>query len=253
LDFPTWKELYDSELQGLFALIAVPAIFLLYRQSRGRPLGGVLPAAARFVDAYAIVFAIETILDPLISGLLARTLNLSDGPGATILLVVFVLLGDFRVYLLVFALLAIARGAPWTAALVPAAAWSTLVPLVAFGANRALHAVAPGVGDGSIWLIYESLFTAVALLWRGPLLAARAPATHPGLHRYLRGVLLYVVVYYVCWLCADLLIQVGGSDVGWLLRVLPNQLYYAFWVPVVFFWFFAPRYQSTSTSTQASR
>ena len=60
-------------------------------------------------------------------------------------------------------------------------------------------------------------------------------------------------MYYAGWLFADLLIQIGGFDFGWLIRVIPNQLYYAFWVPVVFFAFFARRYASTSTSTQAVR
>lgn len=254
LNFSTWKELYDSDLQGFYALIAVPVLFLIYRMVRGRPSGGgALPAGARFVDGYAVVFAIQTILDPVITGQLTRALGISDGVGGTVLLTLFVLLGDFRVYVLVFGLLAIARGRRWTDGLGVAAAWTTAVPIVAYSANAALHAAVPGLNSGSIWLIYETLFAAVALTLRARLVPARVPPAQPGLRSYLRDGLLYVAIYYASWALADVLTQIGGLDVGWLVRVLPNQLYYALWVPAAFFAFFAPRYQSTSTSTQAAR
>ena len=40
---------------------------------------------------------------------------------------------------------------------------------------------------------------------------------------------------------------------GWALRIVPNQLYYAFFIPVIWLRFFSPRYASTSESTQHSR
>jgi hypothetical protein len=43
-----------------------------------------------------------------------------------------------------------------------------------------------------------------------------------------------VAVYYALWATADLLIRYGGIDAGWLLRALPNQLYYAFWIPFAY-------------------
>src|SRR5262245_16887866 len=91
LEFATWQELYRSELQGLWGLIAVPLLFLLFRFARGRPRGGVLPAAAAFADGYAIAFGIETVIDPVVGGPLARALGIADGFGATVLLVLFVL------------------------------------------------------------------------------------------------------------------------------------------------------------------
>jgi hypothetical protein len=254
LHFSTWKELYDSDLQSVYALIPIPVLFLIYRMVRGRPSGaGALPAGAGFVDGYAIVFAIQTILDPIITGPLVRALGISGGVGGTVLLVLLVLLGDFRVYLLVFGLLAIAAGRRWNDGLGVAAAWTTAVPIVAYAANAAAHAAAPGLDPNSIWLIYETLFAAVALLLRARLVPARVPPAQPGLRAYLRDALLYVAIYYASWAFADVLIQVGGLDVGWLVRVLPNQLYYALWVPAAFFAFFAPRYRSTRTSTQAAR
>ena len=253
MSFATWQALYDSEQQGFYALIAAPALFLIYRLVRGRPTGGLLPAAASFVDAYAVVFAVETILDPVIGGPVAHALGIADGPVATVLLVLFVLLGDFRVYLLLFALLAVAAGRRWTVAIGRAAAWTLIVPASAYAANRALHAVVSSADPSSIWPIYETLFLAIALLLRARIVDTRVVPLRPALHRYLRAVLLYVAVYYALWLVADLLIQIGGFDIGWLLRVLPNQLYYALWVPVVYGAFFSRWYQSTRASTQAAR
>ena len=55
--------------------------------------------------------------------------------------------------------------------------------------------------------------------------------------RILRSLCGYVAVYYALWAGSDLLILYGGIDAGWLLRALPNQLYYAFWVPAVYYSF----------------
>jgi hypothetical protein len=251
LEFATWQDLYRSELQGLWGLIAVPLLFLLYRLARGRPHGGVLPAASSFVDGYAIVFGIETVIDPVVGGPLARALGIADGFGATVLLVLFVLLGDFRVFLLLFGLLAVADGRPWSAALARSAAWTAVVPVSAYLANAALHTAVPAIGPDSIWPIYESLFAALALILRARV--ARTPATPPALRAYLRAVLLYVAVYYALWVVADLMIQIARLDAGWLLRIVPNQLYYAWWIPAVYWAFFSRWYQSTSASTQAPR
>ena len=63
----------------------------------------------------------------------------------------------------------------------------------------------------------------------------------------------YVAVYYALWATADLLILGTGRDVAWALRIVPNQLYYAWYLPFVYWRFFARRYSATSTSTHASR
>jgi hypothetical protein len=51
----------------------------------------------------------------------------------------------------------------------------------------------------------------------------------------------YVAVYYALWALADVLILVGRLDAGWGLRVIPNQLYYALYLPFVYFRFFSRR------------
>jgi hypothetical protein len=206
---------------------------------RGRPGHPLRADAAGFVDAYAIAFALETMLDPVATGPVTRALGLTAGT-STAVLVLFVLLGDFRVYLLVFALIAIAHGHRWTAAVPLAAAATCAVPLVAYTLDALLHRAVAGVADNSIWMVYEGLFVAVALAVRAYAVPRRGVAD-ARLAAYLRALLLYVAVYYALWASIDVLIQLAGLDVGWLLRVLPNQLYYSAWVPVVFFGFFSRR------------
>jgi hypothetical protein len=248
-----WSAVYATDLQGCWALLPVPALYLACRALGWRPRGGgALAPAAPFVDGYAVAFAIETLLDPLITGPLLRSFGYAGTPLATAVMIAFVLLGDFRVYLLVFALLAIAAGRGWRDAVPVAAGWTVLVPAIAYPLAAAVRAAAPAADANTIWLVYESLFTAVALILARAL-PRRVAAGAPALRGVVRAALVYAAVYYALWAAADALIQLGGLDAGWLLRIVPNQLYYAFWIPFVVWRFFAPRYAATSASHQASR
>ena len=259
----SWREVYASDLQGVVGVSIVPALFLVHLAvtKRRDAHGAVLPLAARFVRGYALLFALETILDPIASGPLMRALGLADGPMPTIVMVAFVLLGDFRVFFLVLALAAYGRADAAGAARLPslprlaaqAALWTLPVPLVAVAAEAALRAVRDDVPAQSIWLAYELAFLALALGLRRVLVPARVPAEQPRLRGYLRAVLAYVAVYYALWATADVAIMIGGFDAGWGLRIVPNQLYYGFWIPVVYGLFFSRRYASTSRSVHASR
>lgn len=259
MQFTTWQDLYKSDLQGAVAVTIVPLLFLLYLVWSERHAGeGVVPAAARFVYVWAGTFAVLTIIDPLAGGPLLRALDLTEAPIATIVMVGFVLLGDFRVYLLVFTLMTWAgtrhdarvadpvfaardalRLIPPQAAL--AAALATLVvPVVAVAAEAALRTRIPNPPAQSIWLAYELAFLVAALVLRTVVVPARVPPAEPRLRNYLRTVLTYVAVYYALWATADVLI-LAGIDEGWALRIVPNQLYYAFWVPFAYGMFFARR------------
>ena len=44
---------------------------------------------------------------------------------------------------------------------------------------------------------------------------------------------MFVIGYYGLWAAADAIILTTGADMGFLLRVLPNALYYGGFVPVV--------------------
>lgn len=259
MTFATWQDLYRSDLQGAVAVTIAPLLFLLYLAWAERPDGsGVVPAARRFVEIWAGTFAVLTIVDPLASGPLLRVLGVADAPIATVVMVAFVLLGDFRVYLLVFTLMTHAgavhdarvadpvsatrdalRLVP-TRAAVAAALATLVVPLVAVGAEAVVRARVASPPAQSIWLAYELAFLAVALVLRQWVVPARVPGTAPRLRIYLRRVLAYVAAYYALWAAADVLI-IAGVDLGWALRIVPNQLYYAFWVPFAYGAFFARR------------
>jgi hypothetical protein len=257
--FATWQELYKSALQSAVAVTLVPLLFLLYLIWTERREGtGVVPAAARFVHVWAGTFALLTIVDPLATGPLLRALAVADAPIATVVMVAFVLLGDFRVYLLVFTLMTYAgtrhdariadpvyaardalRLVPPRAALVAALA-TLVVPIVAVAVESALRARNPNLPAQSIWLVYELAFLAAAVILRNVIVPARVPPADARLRNYLRAVLAYVALYYALWATADVVI-LAGHDVGWALRMVPNQLYYALWVPFAYGMFFARR------------
>jgi hypothetical protein len=259
VSFATWQDLYKSDLQGAVAPTVVPLLFLAYLALRERPFArGVVPAAARFVHVWAVVFTVLTIVDPLATGPAMRLLGLGDTPAATVVTLAFVLLGDFRVYLLLFTLMSYAGAGherrvsdPVAAArealqLLPpraavAAALATLiVPLTAAAVEAALRARDPSLPPQTIWLVYELAFLAMTIALGTWLVPARVPASRPRLRNYLRALLTYVAAYYALWATADVLI-LAGFDLGWALRMIPNQLYYALWVPFAYVAFFARR------------
>ncbi len=236
----SWRDFYASDLQGLWGLLIAPALFLLRRTAMGRPrTDGALPAGRGFVDAYAIAVAFETMLDPIASGPLLRYFDLADHAAGTAVVLFFVLLGDLRVYLLVFALLALAHGRAWWTALPRAALWTLVVPVLAYTTNTLLRARVPELHHNSIWLVYELIFTLVAVGLCARVGAWVPASAGPALGAFLRGTLAYVAGYYALWAAADVLIQLLRLDIGWLLRVVPNQLYYSLWVPITYVRFFA--------------
>lgn len=242
---------YTSDLQTTYAVWPVPLAFLAWLVLTGGRRA--TTPDARFVRAYATFFAIETVLDSLATGPLTRLLGLSGTGAALVVLIFFVLLGDFRVLYLMQRLAFPARTRERL--LAESAAWTLVVPLTALATREVLSAALGPLGDNAIWLIYELCFLALALWlrqvglrrWVGPGRDARLA--------YLRSVATYVAVYYGLWASADVLIQVLGFDLGWALRVVPNQLYYAFYVPFVYFRSFASGadQDTASTSAQASR
>lgn len=243
--------LYTSDLVATYAVWPLPLLLLAWLVSTGGR--ATTTRDARFVRAYALFFAIETVLDSLATGPLMRWLGLADTTASLVVLIFFVLLGDFRVLYLLQRLSF--PGRTRERLLAESAAWTLIVPLSALTIRELLGALLGPLGDNAIWLIYELCFLMLALWlrqvglprWVGPGRAARLA--------YLRSVATYAAVYYGLWASADVLIQVLGLDLGWALRVIPNQLYYAFYVPFVYLRYFASGadHDTASTSAHASR
>ena len=218
-----------------------------------------VPAAARFVHVWAGTFAVLTIVDPLAGGPLMRALGLADAPIATIVMVAFVLLGDFRVYLLVFTLMTYAgtrhdarvadprlRGARRAAAGAAArrarrgARDARRADRRRRRRGRAPRRAIPNLPAQSIWLAYELAFLVVALVLRnvdraGARAGRRAPPPQLSPHRpHLRRGLLRALGDRRRADPRRHRRRLGAPHV-------PNQLYYAFWVPFAYGMFFARR------------
>lgn len=228
----SWQDFYASDLQSPLLLLVAPALFLLWRAARRDHGPGALPAHAGFVAAWCLGFAIQTMIDPLSTGPLVRALDL-DGLGAQAVMVLFVLLGDFRIWWLVFH-----SAEPGPAALLRALVPTLAIPIGAYAGSAGLAALVPGLPGQWLWLLHEASFLVTALWLRARWLPRRVE--DPALRGFLSAVLLYSAAYYLLWASADVII-LAGSDLGWALRVLPNQLYYSFCVPFVWWRFFAAR------------
>lgn len=233
MSFASWHDFYYGAWQQPWALWVAPFAFLVWRGVAAPPGPGARPEAAPFVRLWCTLFALETLLDPLATGPLGRALG--EGAASTGLGLLFVLLGDFRIWWLAFGLAAPCAG------LRPALLATAAVPVLAWLATQALGAAFGALPAQALWLAHESVFLALAAF-----LARRQS------DRFARAVLAYAVVYYALWAACDALI-LAGVDEGWLIRCIPNQLYYGLSVPFVWWRFFAPSYASSSSSTQASR
>lgn len=250
-----WLAFYRSDLQGLYALGVFPVLWLLHRAVAGPPGagggGGADPACAGFVRAWCLLFAVETLVDPWAAGPLAAWLGARGVPGASsVLPLLFVLLGDFRVLWLV--LHVADPSAPRRAALRAALA-TAAVPGLAYALHGGLGALVGGLPGQALWLTHELLFLALAAVLGRVGVPRLVDPSRPAPAAFVRAVLGFVAGYYGLWALADVLILAGVPE-GWGLRVVPNQLYYGLTVPYVAWRFFrAPASGAPAPSGSSAR
>ena len=222
----SWQEFYNAGWQFPWAVMVVPFAFALYRAiARERRGDGVDPTLAPFVSIWTTLFLVETLLDPVATGPLAKALR-SDA-ASQLLGLTFVLLGDFRVYWLVLRF----RTPEQTSAraALEAAALCAIAPALA---GLARLSAGP---EQAMWLTHE--LVSLGLVFALARFALPSELSHARSAAFLRSVLGYVAAYYGLWAAADLLI-LAGIDAGWLVRLVPNQLYYGLFVPFVWRTFF---------------
>lgn len=223
---PSWQAFYEAGWQFPFAVMVVPFAFLLYRAiARERREWALDPELAPFVSLWVTLFTLATLLDPIATGPLAKATGSRLAEQA--LGTAFVLLGDFRVYWLALRF----RTPDQTSARAAAEALGLSLP-----APLLAGLVALGAGTGQeMWLTHElaSLGIAFALAR----FALPDERERPQQARFVRSVLGFLAAYYGLWAAADLLI-LAGVDAGWPVRLVPNQLYYGFLVPFVWWRFF---------------
>jgi len=169
------------------------------------------------VRRYGIALAILSFADAWLTSNHVYGIGTLSGRAASAVPLFFVLMGDFRYLLLVTSATPDGRFAPNGRQLLGAAGLSLLVPI---GTQLILAALPESLsGPRVMFAIYEVAFFALsAVLLR----------VHPNLRAnpWIRSVSRFVMLYYGLWATADVILLGTGSDLGFLLRVLPNLLYY---------------------------
>lgn len=212
---PMFESFYTSFWQHPLLLWVFPVIFW----ARARPSG-------TYFERAVVVFLALTILDPLMTGpvpsLFAWPAEVANG-----VMLFFVLLGDFRFFFFVERFSCPDRGAPQS--YVVAVAVTFVVPLLQAG----LIALFPSAFENSrhTFLAYELLFLVLALVYRFAVLPRRNLTSET--RKWMNAITAYAMLYYGLWATADMMI-LAGSDLGFLLRVLPNVLYYGAFLPFVY-------------------
>ena len=239
----SWYEVYRTDLQAVWALLVVPIGFLAYRiVVTPNEETAAVPAAARFVSLFTIIFAVETMIDPLSTGPLLEAVSSGEDGLASAIPFLFVYLGDFRVLLLLAVVVHPDRG------LRAALGWSLLatliIPIVAGGLFAIAGLIWADVHSQVLWMLYEFGFFLLCVVlarhWLPREIRGSGLPQSEAQIDFARSLLGFSAAYYSLWLFADLVIVVGGLDLGWALRIVPNQLYYALWIPFVYVRFFAP-------------
>ena len=241
----SWHAFYQGDLQRFHSLVVVPLAFLAWRLAAPPDARrGEVPEAASFVAGLTLLFAFETMIDPWMTGPFIEQVGLKDSFAATLISFAFVLLGDLRVLLLAIGVArpdrSPGRNLSWALAV------SLIVPIFAGTTHALAHAVWPDIHPQTLWMLYEAGFLTLCVVlsrhWL-PKILERDTANPDGTARiaFLRAVFGYATAYYALWWFADFLIVIGDLDLGWAIRIVPNQLYYAFWVPFVYFRFFSVR------------
>lgn len=217
-----FRGVYESPWHNPAAFWAVSIGFLAWWMRR-----------KAFLTAFVVLFLVEIVADALFKGGWASP-AFAAWPLATPISIAFVILGDFRYFLLVerYASRPGARahdatpGRAWAAA----GALSLLVPLLSAAAIR----VVPErfAEPRATYLAYEAMFVALALFLRFFWLPRRLAAAPAAVRAWLLRLTGFELAQYTLWALADVII-LSGADAGFALRLLPNAMYYAFFVPFV--------------------
>jgi hypothetical protein len=224
---------YQSAWQhpGIAWIAGLPLVLVgLLAARRGRQVADADPRRKAFVWAFVILEA-EILLDAFFTGALSPLS--SAGGGGTAAAIVFVILGDLRFFYLVERQRgeAASSGSAALTALKIALPVSFVMPVV----SAVLTRIDPARHAGTrLFLVYELGLVVVVAIY----CAARRPLTRDradGRARYVRRLMRFELAQYGGWALADAVILFAPPkwrDLGWAIRVVPNVLYYALFVPV---------------------
>jgi len=178
---------------------------------------------ARSARSYCIAFGLVPFFDAWLTADRVAGVGALGATAGVVLGSFFAIVGDYRVFLFLSAAtpegeIAVGRGNLFGSAL-----WSLAVPIAA----AVVHGWLPDEPwrGRATFLFYEVSFLAVMGAWA---LFAKSSA-----RAWTRLVLGYVVAYYALWALADVAILFGELDVGYLVRIVANVLYYGGLLAVV--------------------
>lgn len=213
---PMFESFYTSFWQHPLLLWVFPVLFW----ALARPSG-------TYFERATVAFLSLTILDPLMTGPVTTLFGWRDGV-ATGVMLLFVLLGDFR--LLFFVERFSRPDAAARSSYVAAGVVTFIVPLLQAGLIKALPSAFEN--PRHTFLVYELLFLMLAAVYRFIVL----PRRELGVERrvWLNRTVAYGMLYYALWATADVII-LAGADIGFLVRIIPNVLYYGLFIPFVYF------------------
>lgn len=212
----SYAEFYDSIIQHPLLLWAAAIFGLLLALSR--------PGLSATVRRYCMALAAIALLDAWLTTNDVPGIGPLTGAAASFVPLAFVLIGDFRFFLFIESAKPDGTIAVTADAWIRASAWTLVVPL-------ASQLVVFGWGSNEprvLFFVYEMLFIVLAIGMGRVYLPRRSGAL-----LWTRRVTRFVIAYYALWAVADALILTTGADLAFLLRMLPNVLYYGGLVPAI--------------------
>lgn len=215
-----FEELYASPWQHPGIAFIAAALFVLVR-ARGQS----------FLGAWATIFLFEIVADAMVTGGWApvpKGTELEKSLG-----IAFVILGDFRYFVLVEVFIRSRAaphgfGPPW--AWIAAATLAFIVPVASIIPQKVWPETF--ANTRMIFLLYELMMFTLVFTLRLAVLPRRLEALD-GLRAWLLRTTTFIVVQYGLWATADIVI-LSGAQWGYLLRIVPNALYYGAFVPFVY-------------------
>ncbi len=188
----------------LLPWLATPIVLLYALRRRG------------FLRTWGLVFAALIAVDATFAGPFSPLRQ--DGLAASLVGVAFVIVGDFRYFLIVEG--SRPRRRSFGVVVGIAIGLAFVVPLVLQAVR--LSPVAP-TDLRKVYLIYEVCFVLLLLLYG--LVLGRAS------NAFERGLLRFELTQYLAWASVDVLMLVTHKDVLHAVRIMPNILYYVAFVP----------------------
>jgi hypothetical protein len=208
-----FKSLYDSPLVATLLPCIASACVIVWALTKKSGGGG-------FVRVYGCVFALAIAADAYLNGPWSP---LKSGTTlAAVVGVLFVIVGDFRYFVLIEESLHHAYKS------FRAAIWALIVPAVAQIVRWKLPKIESD--ERSTFLVYELLFFVLAIAIR-TFVATRARATKD--RALARAATTFELVQYGIWIVADVGLMVTNLDAFYGVRLTANLLYYVAFVPTM--------------------